>query len=472
MFSDLKPYERYGTDPGQWIPAMPEHWRVVPGSGVLEPVAAKNTGLVESTVLSLSYGKVIVKPPEKLRGLVPESFETYQVLEPGDIVVRPTDLQNDKTSLRVGLVHDRGIITSAYLGLRTHGVGSKYAFAYLAALDHMKIFYGMGSGLRQNLDLKDFKRLPVPVPPANEQAAIVKYLAHAHARIDRAIAAKRKLIALLEEQKQAIIHTAVTHGLDPSVPRKYSGIPWLGEIPAYWEVRRLKDLCIKIVDCKNRTPEEVEGGQFTVVRTSCIRAGKFTIEGAFQTDKSRFEEWTARGAPRIGDVFFTREAPMGEAAMVPDRIDLCMGQRMMYLRPDSKVLDAPYLLHAIYGPVVRSYIATAGKGSTVGHLRLGQVANLPILVGPISEQVQISRHIAGLAAPIEAAQARGGEEIQLLREFRARLTSDVVTGQIDVREIAVALPELTDDVLASADNEFDDEDDLIESDRELLGSDE
>ncbi len=215
---------RWGTEPR---PAS---------EGEAPPANDGGFGLVD-----LPYGRIVIKPPEKLHGLVPESFETYQIVNPGDIVLRTTDLQNDHTSLRVGMVRDRGIITSAYLALRVNaGVSSDFGFQFLNVWDISKAIYGYGSGLRQNLDFSHFKRMPVAVPPPDEQAAIVRFLDWANGRLERAIRAKRKVIALLNEQKQAIIHRAVTRGLDPSVPLKPSGIPWLGDIPQHWEVRRVE----------------------------------------------------------------------------------------------------------------------------------------------------------------------------------------------------------------------------------------
>jgi type I restriction enzyme S subunit len=170
--------------------------------------------LKEKTVLSLSYGRIVIKPADKLHGLVPESFETYQIVNAGDIIIRPTDLQNDHTSLRVGMVRDRGIITSAYLALRaTAGLSSEFGFQFLYVWDTTKAIYGYGSGLRQNLDFSHFKRMPVAVPPLVEQNAIVRFLDWANRRLEQAIRAKRKVIALLNEQKQAIIQRAVTQGL-------------------------------------------------------------------------------------------------------------------------------------------------------------------------------------------------------------------------------------------------------------------
>src|SRR5262249_236287 len=149
-------------------------------------------------------GHIVVKPPEKLHGLVPESFETYQIVDPGDIILRTTDLQNDQTSLRVGFSHHRGIITSAYLCLKTRdSLSPEYGYLLLDAYDLLKILYGYGSGLRQNLDFTHIKRMPVPIPPSEDQAAIVRFAQHMNRRILNYIRAKQRLVKLLEEQKQA-----------------------------------------------------------------------------------------------------------------------------------------------------------------------------------------------------------------------------------------------------------------------------
>ena len=121
MISTPKPYPAYKDSGVEWLGQVPEHWEVLPGRGCFVERKQPNIGLMETTVLSLSYGRIVVKPVEKLRGLVPASFETYQIVDPGDIVCRPTDLQNDQNSLRFGLVRNRGIITSVYMCFRTFG---------------------------------------------------------------------------------------------------------------------------------------------------------------------------------------------------------------------------------------------------------------------------------------------------------------------------------------------------------------
>jgi type I restriction enzyme S subunit len=128
MIAGLKPYSQYRVCAIPWLEKIPKHWSIKPGFAVYREKQQKNAGMVERRVLSLSYGRIVTKPEDKLHGLVPESFDTYQVVDPGDIIIRSTDLQNDWTSLRVGLVHHRGIITSAYLCLKVVGPLLRHGF--------------------------------------------------------------------------------------------------------------------------------------------------------------------------------------------------------------------------------------------------------------------------------------------------------------------------------------------------------
>jgi type I restriction enzyme S subunit len=195
----------------EWIGEIPEHWDILPGLRFFRESKEKNTGMKEKTVLSLSYGKIIIKPEERLVGLVPESFETYQIVKPDHIVIRCTDLQNDQTSLRTGLVKNVGIITSAYLALEVRAEENPaFYHYYLHALDTTKILYKFGSGLRQNLSFLDFKRLPTIRVPRSEQDEIVKYLNKVESKIETAISCKRKEIEKLKEYKAVLINSAVT----------------------------------------------------------------------------------------------------------------------------------------------------------------------------------------------------------------------------------------------------------------------
>ena len=195
----------------EWIGEIPEHWKLLPGFMVYKENKTKNDGMKEDIVLSLSYGNIVIKPKEKLVGLVPESFETYQIVKPGDIIIRCMDLQNDKTSLRTGIAVNNGIITSAYLNLNiVNNNVSEYVYNFLHSLDTTKVLYKFGTGLRQNLNFVDFKHLQIPIPPKEEQKNIVNYIENITKKIETAISLKQQEIAKLKEYKSSLINSVVT----------------------------------------------------------------------------------------------------------------------------------------------------------------------------------------------------------------------------------------------------------------------
>ncbi len=194
-----------------WIGQIPEHWNTKPGFTVFLESKESNKGMLESQVLSLSYGNIVIKPKEKLVGLVPESFETYQVVRYGDIIIRCIDLQNDKTSLRTGISKHRGIITSAYLNLKIrNGSQPDYIHSLLHVLDTSKAIYKLGSGLRQNLSFNDFKHMSILQPPKHEQERISQYIAEQESITLKSIDLLNQQISKLQEYKTTLINNAVT----------------------------------------------------------------------------------------------------------------------------------------------------------------------------------------------------------------------------------------------------------------------
>lgn len=168
----------------EWIGQVPEYWDVKPFFALVTELNRKNVGLVETNILSLSYGNIIQKPETRNMGLTPESYETYQIVESDEIVFRFTDLQNDKRSLRSAQVTQRGIITSAYMAVKPHSIDSTYFAWLMRSYDLCKVFYAMGGGLRQSLKFEDVRRLPVLIPPVDEQSEITNTINAETARID------------------------------------------------------------------------------------------------------------------------------------------------------------------------------------------------------------------------------------------------------------------------------------------------
>ena len=269
-----------------------------------------------------------------------------------------------------------------------------------------------------------------PIPPLEEQAKIVDYLDNGCASLDTILDKTRSSIEEYKKLKQAVITQAVTKGVRGKREIKDSGVEWIGAIPKDWEIKRLKSFCT-IVDCKNRTPDVFPDGKYTVVRTTCIKDCSFSYEGSYQTDTTNFKAWTLKGQPHKGDIFFTREAPVGEACLVPNADNLCMGQRVMFFRPEDNS-DARYIMYSIYGPLVREYIASKNSGSTVGHLKLGQVACIPIFYCPPLEQKEIADYLDAKCAEIDGLIAKKEQLIKELESYKKSLIYEVVTGKREV----------------------------------------
>lgn len=195
----------------EWVGEIPSHWHIHPVYYYFGERKNKNYRLQEQNLLSLSYGKIIRKDINASGGLLPASFNTYNIVEAGDIIIRPTDLQNDKRSLRTGLVKERGIITSAYIDLMPKGeVNSEYYHYLLHSYDIQKVFYNMGNGVRQGLNYSEFSKLMIFSPPLNEQKQIADYLNSKCSEIEAIIGNKKEQLELLEEYKKSLIYEYVT----------------------------------------------------------------------------------------------------------------------------------------------------------------------------------------------------------------------------------------------------------------------
>jgi type I restriction enzyme S subunit len=195
----------------EYVGEIPAHWNMHPLYYYFGERKHKNSLGQEDNLLSLSYGDIIRKDINSNGGLLPESFNTYNIIEAGDIIIRPTDLQNDKRSLRTGLAKEHGIITSAYIALMpTKPVNVAYYHYLLHAFDVMKVFYNMGNGVRQGLNFSEFSRLIVFEPPIKEQNEIADYLNAKCSEINKVIADKNEQLATIDEYKKSLIYEYVT----------------------------------------------------------------------------------------------------------------------------------------------------------------------------------------------------------------------------------------------------------------------
>ncbi|MYL10811.1 MAG: hypothetical protein F4010_01385 [Cenarchaeum sp. SB0669_bin_11] len=215
----------------------------------------------------------------------------------------------------------------------------------------------------------------------------------------------------------------------------------MGEVPEHWEVVALKWVLDRLVDCEHKTAPAVDESEYRVVRTSAVRGGSLRWDGTYCTSKEGFRDWTRRAEPAPGDVIFTREAPVGEACVVPAGTQVCLGQRTVLMRPIRREYDPDVLVHMIYAGPPRDLVRLATQGTTVGHFNMEDIGALMVLKPPYSEQRQLVSEIGRQKRDLDLAVARTERQVGLLSEYRTRLISDVVTGKLDVREAAASLPE-------------------------------
>lgn len=437
QLAEVPTYEAYKDSGVEWLGEIPAHWDVKPGFTIFNENKRNNRGMKESQVLSLSYGNIVVKPPEKLVGLVPESFETYQLVEPGDIIVRCTDLQNDQTSLRTGLAKDKGIITSAYLNLLVKkGNNSRYWHYYLHSLDITKVIYKFGSGLRQNLSYLDFKRLPIFDISLSEQTSIAAFLDRKTAQIDQAVAIKEQQIALLKERKQILIQNAVTRGLDPNVPMCDSGVEWIGEIPAHWNIKRLR----LIGNTQNGVSAGADyfGSGYPFVSYGDVynnRELPVTVKGLAKSSDEDRKQYSVEK----GDVLFTRTSEtieeIGFASVCMETIlNATFAGFLIRFRPKTKELFEGFSKYYFNAPMLRMYFVKEMNLVTRASLNQELLKNLPVIFPPFDEQKDIYYHIETQSSKIDQAIAIQQQQIDKLKEYKATLINSAVTGKIRVPE--------------------------------------
>jgi type I restriction enzyme, S subunit len=423
--SVLPKYGRYKDSGIEWAETIPSHWDVKPGRVTLSLNKEKNAGNIEETVLSLSYGRLVIKPPEKMTGLVPESLEGYQIINPGDIIIRPTDLQNDWTSLRVGLAKNRGIITSAYLGLKhDEKVSSEYLYYLLHSYDLLKVYYGMGTGLRQNLSWDDFKYLPLTLPPKAEQDRIVAFLDQKTAEIDALIAKKQRQIELLDEQKAILINGAVTRGLNPNAKLKPSGIEWIGDIPEHWGTCKARHIFSQEERPVRKTDDVV----------TAFRDGQVALRS-----KRRTEGFTVaileQGYQGIepGDlVIHGMDAFAGAIGISEDR-GKCTPEYII-LNPIIEGIDNGFFALHLREMAQSGYIHLICQSvrERAPRFRFPKLADVSLTIPPFDEQ----REIVSLVSKIREESARVVaslvKQIGGFKNLRGTLIANAVTGRIKV----------------------------------------
>lgn len=407
-----------------WLESIPETWNLLQLGSLFLEHKHKNVGMQSSNLLSLSYGKIIQKNINATDGLLPESFEGYNVIDAGDIVLRLTDLQNDQRSLRVGLCGESGIITSAYTTLRRRNdaLNSKYFYYLLHSYDIRKGFYGMGAGVRQGLNYAGVRKIMLTVPPESEQTAIAECLDRKTAQVDALISNVQAQIEKLKAYKQSLITEVVTKGLDPNAPMKDSGVEWIGEIPEDWEVVKTGRLFKE----NNRSPigNDIP---LSLSQADGLVATDDMKESALKT--SSYDNWKR---VEIGDLVLNRfKAHLGVlfAANLTGIVSFHYG-----VYEAKRSLVPKFYEYLYHSNQYKAILGNASNGMVVG---LQNLSNLGFystysLYPPYAEQEKLVSHLDKKCSEIDELITVKQAKIEKLEQYKRSLIYEYVTGKKEV----------------------------------------
>lgn len=421
MFRNLPTCDEQRPTQMPWCPAVPGHWELVRNKAVMavkvETVGAQSG---DFDLLSLTKAGVVYRDISTGKGKIPASFDTYQGIQEGDLIMCLFDV--DETPRTVGRARQHGMITGAYDRFVVRdGVLAEYVNWFYLSVDNAKGLRPLYRGLRKTVPIDQFMASQFPVPPVDEQAAIVKYLAHANARIDKAITAKRRLIFLLDEQNRTATRDHLLSGDWPLWPIGRLGRIGNGSTPArsnasYWD------------------------GDVPWLNSSVVNQKFVDAASQFVTERAMAEchlPLVPAGSVLVGITGQGKTRGMSTVL----QIQAVTNQHVAFIVPTGERILAEYLnlaLEAGYSDLRR---ISDGVGGTKGALTVTDLKSFKIPLPSLEEQHELLALVRQQRELSVRTQGKAQREITLLQEFRTRLVADVVTGQVDVRAIAATLPD-------------------------------
>lgn len=418
-----------------WIGQIPEEWEVDFVNHIFEEHKQKNKGNKEKNLLSLSYGHIIRKSIDTSFGLLPESFDTYNIIQRGDIVLRLTDLQNDKRSLRVGLARENGIITSAYLTLRLKNIccSDSYMYYLLHTYDICKVFYNFGGGVRQGGTWSDIYKMELLIPPENEQQKISDFLDKKTAQLDKVKALLEEQIQKLKDYRASLIYETVTKGLDKTVPMKDSGIDWIGQIPEEWEVSKLEqyvDIFGRIGFRGYTTNDIVNEGEGAISYSPSN-----IIDYSVIDNNNTYISWSKYDeSPEIqiktGDVLYVKTGSSYGKAGIVNKLSnkATINPQLVVLKPkkntDSRLIN--YFLNSSVGKDQSELIV---GGSTIPTITQESIKKMIFPKMSFEEQQKIADFLDKKTIQIDKLIQIKNQQIENINKQRQTLIYDYVTGK-------------------------------------------
>ena len=426
----LKSYPAYKPSGVEWLEEVPEHWEV----------------RRLKQICQLAYGDSL-SAENRAEGDIPVYGSNGQV-----------GVHNTANTLSPCIIIGRkgSFGKVSYLGRdafaidTTFFIDDRHTNADLGWLSYALPLLGLDQFSHDSavpgLNRNDAYERILPLPPLPEQHAIVRYLDYVDRRIRRYTSAKRKLIALLEEERQAVVNQAVTRGLDPNVRLKPSGIEWLGDVPEHWERCRLRNVVSVVTTGSRGWSSYASDTGPLFIRVANLSRGSLELrfDDTVRLDLPKTSEM-ARTRIQRGDLLVSVTAYIGSIAVAPDEFEEAyVSQHVARCQP-LPGSSSRWLGYVLLSTVGQTHGQISLYGGTKDGLSLDDVKDYPMLIPPLDEQTSIVKHLERATAAIDAAITRARRQVELVEEYRTRLIADVVTGKLDVREAAAQLPDEAED---------------------------
>ena len=431
-----------------WVGSIPSSWEMKKGKYLFSNKKEINSENQCDNLLSLTLFGVLNKDMESSEGLRPLNYKTYQIFEKNDMVFKLIDLENKKTS-RVGLVHEKGIMSPVYIRLiPKENSLPKYFYYQYYDLYKKYIFNYLGSGVRSSLNPTDLMEIPLVLPPLPEQTQIVSFLDTKTQKIDELIEKTEQKIELLKEKRTSLINHCVTKGLNPNVDMKDSGVEWIGEIPSHWDFIPTKYFTIHKNGIQTgpfgtqlNTKDYVDNGVKVMNQKTLIDEdydiGEEFISYEKYEDLKVFEVLDGdmimgtRGSFGKG-----KRTTFGKVSIVPKGLGDCvLHPCLIRIRlKENLILKNYYYFYINDSTFFLEDIRNTSNSTTIEVIYGITLKDIKIPVPPFKEQQQILKYINEQTQNIDSTIEKESKRIELLKEYRQSLISEVVTGKVDVRD--------------------------------------